>query len=164
MSKALRRLLPIFSAFVCSLLGFAVEAAARDRTAECGPWKFAVDGPLPEEPAPAAFLPCRGENALVVTCLAGDFIASLRYFDGVTEAGYRPLRFDVDGQVYEMWMTLEAIDNALTGHTEFLHPLLQGIRKGQKLTVVDVKRRSTDVLPLRGSGAAFTQLLARCGR
>lgn len=140
-------------------------AAAKDRTAECGAWKFAVEGPLPEEPAPAAFLPCRGDNAIVVSCILGDFIAGLRYYDGVTiESGYRQLRFDIDGRAIEMWLALEAIDNALTGYAEFRHPLYQAMRGGQRLTVTDVKRRTVDILPLRGSGAAFSQLLARCER
>ena len=159
-----RRLALAAGLFSASLLT-APTAEAKDRTGTCGPWKFSIEAPMPEESEPGAWLPCKNDEAFVVTCTLGDYIAGFRYFDGTTgEPGYRQLRFDVDGQSFEMWLVLEEIDNALTGHTKFQHPLIRAMRKGQKLTITDIKRRTTDILPLKGSGPAFAALLDRCAK
>jgi hypothetical protein len=148
------------SLMVCSV------AAGADRTAECSPWEFNANAETEGGPEPQASLPCKDNTGITIMCVAGDFIAGLRYYPSNSapdEEGYRQFRFQMGKQSFDMWLRLEAMDGAWSGYTEFAHPLFTAMRSEKgPMEVTDVAKKTKDVLPLTGAGKAFDGLLKAC--
>ncbi len=150
---------------MCSISAASADSSdSIDRSADCGPWAFAEEGPSPGEAIePAAYLPCGDDYAIILQCLVSDFIANFRYYPVAEEGdGYRLFRFAMQGQDIEFWLRVEGLDGAWAGYREFAHPLFEAMKGAQALEVTDLVSGRTEILPMENAGASIEALLGFC--